>query len=87
MEAGVPLIAFDAAKVRGELALRRAPDGRVVIADEKQALAVLFGETLAAAPAARTSRFALAAVQAKGVPDLAVEEALWTAIEIMREAG
>jgi hypothetical protein len=38
-------------------------------------------------PGSRTERVALAAVQAKGVPDLSVEEALWTAIEIMREAG
>jgi hypothetical protein len=32
-----------------------------------------------------TERITLAAVQAKGVGNLAVEEALWTAIEIMGE--
>jgi hypothetical protein len=88
LETGVPLLAFDAAKLHGQLALKRAPDGRVVIADEKQEVAALFGETASAvAPTSRSRRIALAAVQAKGVPDLSVEEALWTAIEIMREAG
>jgi TetR/AcrR family transcriptional regulator len=91
LETGVPLLAFDAAKLRGELALRRARageafDGRVVIADERSPVAALFGETATAVmPGGKTKRIALAAVQAKGVPDLSVEEALWTAIEIMRE--
>jgi len=30
---------------------------------------------------------ALAALQVKGVPDMSVEEALWTAIEIVRESS
>jgi DNA/RNA-binding domain of Phe-tRNA-synthetase-like protein len=101
IETGVPLLAFDAAKLHGELALRRAragealgpdapplPEGRVVIADERSAVAALFGDTTAALmPSAKTKRLTLAAVQAKGVPDLSVEEALWTAIEIMREGS
>jgi DNA/RNA-binding domain of Phe-tRNA-synthetase-like protein len=99
LETGVPLLAFDVGRLTGRLALRRAragerlgddgdelDEGRVVIADELQPVAVVFGQ--AAAPIAATAaseRIALAAVQAKGVPDVAVEEALWTAIEIMRE--
>jgi DNA/RNA-binding domain of Phe-tRNA-synthetase-like protein len=93
LETGVPLLAFDAAKLHGDLALRRARpgeafDGRVVIADERSPVAALFGETTAAViPSAKTKRIALAALQAKGVPDLSVEEALWTAIEIMRDGS
>jgi len=93
IETGVPLLAFDAAKLHGELALRRARpgevlEGSVVIADERAPVAALFGQTIAAvAPTAKTKRITLAAVQAKGVPDLSVEEALWTAIEIMREGS
>jgi TetR/AcrR family transcriptional regulator len=93
IETGVPLLAFDAARLHGELALRRArpgeePEGRVVIADERRPVAVLFGETVTAVtPTAGTRRLVLTAVQAKGVPDLSVEEALWTAIEIMREGS
>jgi DNA/RNA-binding domain of Phe-tRNA-synthetase-like protein len=97
LETGVPLLAFDAAKLHGELALRRSrageslgpkapplPEGRVVIADERSPVAALFGDSTAAVmPGGKTKRMTLAAVQAKGVPDLSVEEALWTAIEIM----
>jgi hypothetical protein len=47
---------------------------------------VLLGEQAQdTAVSKRTPRIVLAAVQAKGVGNLAVEEALWTAIEIMRE--
>jgi len=55
---------------------------------EPPSLAGAVNETVAAvAPTAKTKRIALAAIQAKGVPDLSVEEALWTAIEIMREGS
>jgi TetR/AcrR family transcriptional regulator len=88
LETGVPLIAFDAAALQGRLALRRGADGQVVIADEERPVAALFGETAPElVPSPKTKRIVVAAIQAKGVPDLSVEEALWTAIEIMREAG
>ncbi len=49
-------------------------------------MAALFGEPAAAlAPSPSSERIVIAAVQAKGVPDLSAEEALWTAIEILRE--
>jgi TetR/AcrR family transcriptional regulator len=101
LETGVPLVAFDADRLSGSPALRRAragealggdgpplADGRVVIADEERALAELFGPTAGAVAVSKaTERIALAAIQAKGVPDLSVEEALWTASEIMRESS
>jgi AcrR family transcriptional regulator len=90
-QTGVPLRAFDAAKLRGELALRRArageqlaEEGQVVIADRDKPVALVLGPQ-AEQVTAETERITLAAIQAKGVPTLAVEEALWTAIEIMRE--
>lgn len=99
IETGVPLLAFDADRLDGELALRRAragellggdgsplPEGRVVIADHAHPVAALLGETAAAmAPTPKSERIVLVAIQAKGVPDLSAEEALWTAIEILRE--
>ncbi len=92
-QTGVPLVAFDAAKLNGGLALRRArageplgEEGQVVIADREKPVAILLGpHDPEAEVTATTERIALAAIQAKGVPTLAVEEALWTAIEIMRE--
>jgi TetR/AcrR family transcriptional regulator len=98
-QTGVPLLAFDAAKLDGGLALRRAragerlgddelDEGRVVMADRGRPLALLLGSRAPHAEVGnRTRRILLAAVQAKGVPTLAVEEALWTAIEILREGG
>jgi DNA/RNA-binding domain of Phe-tRNA-synthetase-like protein len=98
---GVPVLAFDAARIDGELWLRRArpgeslgaggqaiEPGRPVIADRTRPVAVPFGAANPdAAVSAATQRMALAALQVKGVPDMSVEEALWTAIEIVRESG
>jgi DNA/RNA-binding domain of Phe-tRNA-synthetase-like protein len=93
----VPLVAFDAARLNGDLALRHArageqlgeqplDEGRVVMADRERPVALLLGPSAPDAHVTeQTERIALAAIQAKGVPTLAVEEALWTAIEIMRE--
>ena len=39
----------------------------------------------ALAPSPSSERIVIAAIQAKGVPDLSAEEALWTVIEILRE--
>jgi DNA/RNA-binding domain of Phe-tRNA-synthetase-like protein len=97
IETGVPVLAFDAARLNGSLALRRAragerlgeeelEEGRVVIADREHPVAALLGPRAPeAAVTGATERMVLAAIQAKGVATLAVEEALWTAIEIMRE--
>jgi DNA/RNA-binding domain of Phe-tRNA-synthetase-like protein len=99
VETGVPLLAYDAERLDGELGLRLAiagerlgSDGRdlrggeLVVADEAAPVAVLFGETgprLGVHP--ETERVLLAAVQVKGVPDVSVEEALWIAAETLGE--
>jgi DNA/RNA-binding domain of Phe-tRNA-synthetase-like protein len=96
-ETGVPLVAFDADRIAPPLHLRLAApgelmgpagrplsSGQIVIADSERSLAVLFADMDADAgvtPACR--RMAMAAVQVEGVPDIAIEEALWTVEEIV----
>jgi DNA/RNA-binding domain of Phe-tRNA-synthetase-like protein len=104
LETGVPVLAFDAARVEGRLGLRVAArgealgdddagavplsSGQLVVADERRALAVLFGETAEGWGAGRASeRLLLAAVRVKGVPEVSIEEALWVAAETASEAG
>src|SRR5436190_17395707 len=96
-ETGVPLIAFDADRVRTPLTLRLArpnelmgsagrplSSGQIVVADDQRPLAVLFADLdpdCGVTP--RTTRMVLAVVQVDGVSDIAVEEALWTVEEIV----
>jgi DNA/RNA-binding domain of Phe-tRNA-synthetase-like protein len=102
LETGVPVQAFDAANVEGELGLRLAhprenlggPDGRpisggqLVIADSRRSLAILFGEAAAGVGVGPTTRAMLvAAVRVKGVPDVSIEEALWIVVEMLTTPG
>ncbi len=58
---------------------RALPARQIVIADQERPLAVLGGEVAADRGVVRaTTRMAIAAVQVKGVPEMSVEEALWT---------
>jgi DNA/RNA-binding domain of Phe-tRNA-synthetase-like protein len=98
VETGVPVIAFDADRVQEPLGLRLAcegerlggPEGRafsvrqLVVADPDAAVAILFGdisEVHGVTP--KTKRMLLAAPSVRGVPRISVEEALWTASEIV----
>jgi DNA/RNA-binding domain of Phe-tRNA-synthetase-like protein len=97
VETGVAVRAFDADRIAGELGLRisqpqerlggtglELPDGTIVIADERDAVALIFGDTAPARGVTPdTTRITLAAVQVHGVPDISVEEALWTAADIL----
>ena len=63
---------------------RELRGGEIVAADDAGPLCVLFGEMApdrGVTPA--TERMVLVAVQVKGVPDVSVEEALWTVTEIL----
>jgi DNA/RNA-binding domain of Phe-tRNA-synthetase-like protein len=98
MEIGVAVLAFDADKLEGRLGIRpSAPgekfeglvgsltDGTLVIADEKRPVAVLFGDIAEGRGVhPETERTLLAAIGVKGVPDIALEEALWLAASAMR---
>jgi DNA/RNA-binding domain of Phe-tRNA-synthetase-like protein len=100
VETGVALVAFDAQRVSPPLHMRLAApgellgaagrplsDGQILIADVERPLAVLFADLdpdAGVTPA--TTRIAMAAVQVAGVPDIAVEEALWTVEEILTRA-
>lgn len=98
VETGVAVRAFDADRVEGELGLRvsapgerlggqdglELPEGTIAIADERAAIGLIFGDTAAGrGVTGDTERIALCAVQVEGVPDISVEEALWTAADIL----
>ncbi len=98
VESGVAVRAFDADRVSGRLGIRPSapgekfegresalPKGTLVLADEERPLEVLFGETAAGRGVGpKTKRTLLAAIGVKGVPEIALEEALWLAGSTMR---
>ena len=91
IETGVALRAFDSEKMLGRLGIRDSgpgeslegrpgelPTGTLVIADERRPLGLLFGATASGRGVhPSTRRITVAAIQVKGVPQIAVEEALW----------
>ena len=87
LETGVGVMGFDADGLAGELQLRRDDaDDTIVIADDEGRVAVLFCEPDARAHLSRdTRRVALVAVTIPNVAQIFVEEALWTAWEILRD--
>jgi DNA/RNA-binding domain of Phe-tRNA-synthetase-like protein len=98
VEVGVALRAFDADRVEGRLGLRLSaegegfegrvsplPDGTIVVSDEKRPLGILFDRTAEGRGVKRgTSRVLLVAIGVRGVPDIALEEALWVAGSALR---
>jgi DNA/RNA-binding domain of Phe-tRNA-synthetase-like protein len=100
VETGVALRAFDADRVEGRLCIRDSAPGEslagkpgelahgtLTIADEAKPLALLFGEAAEGLPVEPASRrIAIVAVQVNGVPQIAVEEALWMAAATVEAA-
>lgn len=98
MESGVALRAFDADRVEPPLGIRGSlaeetlegrpgalPAGTLVIADCRRPIALLFGALASGRGVNRkTKRMTLCSLQVKGVPDIAVEEALWLLVEALR---
>jgi DNA/RNA-binding domain of Phe-tRNA-synthetase-like protein len=95
-ETGVPVFALDAAKLEGEPGLRLSRPGerlggvrplsarQIVAADHLRPVAIVLGEVSHDAGVTReTERMVLCALRVKGVPAIAVEEALWTTAEVM----
>ena len=100
VETGVALRAFDADRVDGRLCIRdSAPgeslpgrpgelaQGTLTIADESRPVGLLFGDTGEGYEVEQKSRrIAIVAVQVNGVPQIAVEEALWMAAATVEAA-
>ena len=99
MESGVALQAFDADRVRTPLGIRPSrpgealdgrpgalPDGTLVIADALEPVGLLFGAVGSGRGVSkRTSRMVIVALQVAGVPDIAVEEAMWLCLEALQD--
>lgn len=99
VETGVPLWALDEDACEGPLGIREAlpretlgegpyadelPGGRLVVADDRGAAAVLFGDLAPdRMPRKETTRVRVFAVQVAGVPELHVQEALWGCAEAL----
>lgn len=100
VETGVALRALDADRVEGRLCIRDSAPGEslagqpaelakgtLTIADDSQPVGLLFGATAEGYGVERaTRRIVVAAIQVKGVPQIAVEEALWMAAATLEAA-
>ena len=100
MESGVALRAFDADRAEPPIGIRPTtaderlegrpgalPRGTLVIADQRRPLALLFGAIGSGRGVDKgTGRILLCAIQVQGVPEIAVEEALWLAREALQTA-
>ncbi|HEY5942213.1 MAG TPA: B3/4 domain-containing protein [Solirubrobacterales bacterium] len=100
VETGVALRAFDADRLEGGLCIRdTAPGeslagqaaemakGTLTIADGARPVGLLFGQTGEGLEVDKASRrIVIAAVQVKGVPQIAVEEALWISASTLEAA-
>jgi DNA/RNA-binding domain of Phe-tRNA-synthetase-like protein len=95
-ETGVPLVAFDADRVHGQLGLRLARAGerlggarplsarQLVVADDERPVALVLGDVgRDAGVTPDTERMVLCALGVKGVPRISLEEALWSAAETL----
>lgn len=101
LETGVPLVALDAERVGRHIGLRLADDheplggsgrplpaGQIVLADETRPLALLSCEVAGERGVTpRTERTTIASIQVKGVPEISVEEALWTVADTLSLAS
>jgi len=99
MDTSVPVWALDASVLEGDLELRAAregeplgragepggvPRGRLVVADPRGPVAVLFGDPAPGCGVTERCReLALFSVAVPGVPPIHVEEALWTVWDIV----
>lgn len=100
IESGVPVRAFDADRLSGALGIRASSAGEelegragglapgtLVIADAARPVALLFGALAAGRGVSpRTNRMTLVAIGVSGVPDIAIEEALWLAADAIETA-
>lgn len=100
IESGVPIRALDADRADLPLTIRPSregealegrpgdlPSGTLILADPERPLGLLFGALAAGrGVSSATERTLLTAVGVRGVPEIAVEEALWLVADAMRSA-
>jgi hypothetical protein len=88
VETGIPLWALDAARVTEPLGIGTGPDGRLAVHDADGPLATLFGEIAPGRGVIKeTARMLVYTVQVPGVPGIFVDEAMWTCLGVLQEAG
>jgi DNA/RNA-binding domain of Phe-tRNA-synthetase-like protein len=102
LETGIPIVVFDADQVQGTIGLRPTEhgetlkderdvalrSGEIVYADESQPVARLVGEVASACGVGDgTTKMLICALTTTGVPDMAVEEALWMVVDLLEGAG
>ena len=97
-ETGVPVFALDGDRIQGELGLRLSQPGetlgpvrplssrQIVVADDSRPVAVVLGEVAEDAGVTPDCAWMiLCALQVKGVPRIASEEALWLAADVLSQ--
>jgi DNA/RNA-binding domain of Phe-tRNA-synthetase-like protein len=98
IESGVAVRAFDADRVSGGPGIRisgpgeelegrpgELPAGTLVVADDSGPISLLFGAVGSGRGVGpKTKRTMLVAIGVSGVPEIAIEEALWLAAEALR---
>lgn len=101
IESGVAVQALDADRVSGEPGIRPSgegeglegrpgelPAGTLVLADDERPLALVFGAVgTGRGVGPSTERTMLLVIGVPGVPEIAVEEALWTTSELLASEG
>jgi DNA/RNA-binding domain of Phe-tRNA-synthetase-like protein len=102
VETGVAMRTFDGDRLKGRLRLRLSepeerlggrkdglllPEGTLVLADDEAAIGLIFGDSAPDREVDRDSRrVAVCAIQVQGVPDISVEEALWSCVSVLQGA-
>jgi DNA/RNA-binding domain of Phe-tRNA-synthetase-like protein len=102
VETGVAMRALDADRINGALGLRLSQPGErlggesdglempsetLVLADDKAAVGLIFGDTAESwEVGSATERIAICAIQVQGVPAISIEEAIWSCAGVLSNA-
>ena len=88
VETGIPLWAVDADRVREPLGIGTSSDGRLAVCHADGPIATLFGACSVPYGVTRaTARMLIYTVQVPGVPPIFVDEAMWTCLGVLQDAG
>ena len=74
--------------MREPLGIGTGPDGRLAVCDADGQLATLFGPVDAHCVVTKeTARMLIYTIQVPGVPPIFVDEAMWTCLGVLQDAG